>query len=90
MHYKLALIGFGNVARSLARLLMRKEESLKMQGITFSFTGISTGSHVLPSTQADSIFKKHWSWLRAEKIFHLYPAHRSKIRWMSLKIAKPM
>jgi homoserine dehydrogenase len=45
MHYKLALIGFGNVARALARLLVRKEELLKGQGITFSFTGISTGKH---------------------------------------------
>lgn len=45
MHYKLALIGFGNVARSLARLLIRKQDLLKGQGITFSFTGISTGSH---------------------------------------------
>ena len=45
MHYKLALIGFGNVARSLAKLFLRKEELLKAQGITFSFTGISTGKH---------------------------------------------
>ncbi len=45
MHYKLALIGFGNVARSLAKLFLRKEDLLKQQGITFSFTGISTGSH---------------------------------------------
>ena len=45
MHYKLALIGFGNVARSLARLLIRKQELLKGQDITFSFTGISTGKH---------------------------------------------
>ena len=45
MHYKLALIGFGNVARALARLLVRKEEQLKQQGITFSFSGISTGRH---------------------------------------------
>jgi len=45
MHYKLALIGFGNVARSLARLLIRKQDLLKEQGITFSFTGIATGSH---------------------------------------------
>jgi len=45
MHYKLALIGFGNVARSLAKLFLRKEGLLKQQGITFSFTGISTGSH---------------------------------------------
>lgn len=46
MHYNLALIGFGNVARALARLLLRKEDLLKSQyDITFSFTGISTGRH---------------------------------------------
>jgi homoserine dehydrogenase len=45
MHHKLALIGFGNVARALARLFLRKQDALKAQGITFSFTGISTGRH---------------------------------------------
>ncbi len=46
MHYKLALIGFGNVARALARLLIRKQELLKSQyDVTFSFTGIATGRH---------------------------------------------
>ncbi|MDO8754350.1 MAG: homoserine dehydrogenase [Anaerolineales bacterium] len=46
MHYKLALIGFGNVARALARLLVRKQDLLKSKyGLTFSFTGISTGRH---------------------------------------------
>ncbi len=46
MHYNLALIGFGNVARALARLLIRKQELLKSKyDITFSFTGISTGRH---------------------------------------------
>jgi homoserine dehydrogenase len=46
MHYKIALIGFGNVARSLARLLVRKQELLKSKyNVTFSFNGISTGSH---------------------------------------------
>jgi homoserine dehydrogenase len=45
MHYKLALIGFGNVARALARLFLRKQDALKAQGITFSFTGLSTGRH---------------------------------------------
>ncbi len=45
MHYKLTFIGFGNVARSLAKLLLRKEDLLKQQGVTFSFTGISTGRH---------------------------------------------
>ena len=43
MHYKLALIGFGNVARALARLFVRKQDALKAQGITFSFTGIPAG-----------------------------------------------
>ena len=46
MHYKLALIGFGNVARALARLLIRKQDFLKSQhDVTFSFTGIATGKH---------------------------------------------
>jgi homoserine dehydrogenase len=46
MHYKLAYIGFGNVARSLARLLERKRAVLKDKyGLTFSATGISTGRH---------------------------------------------
>src|SRR5689334_20413323 len=46
MHYKLALIGFGNVARSLARLFIQKQGVLKSKhDITFSFTGISTGRH---------------------------------------------
>lgn len=46
MNYNLALIGFGNVARALARLLLRKKDLLKSQyDITFSFTGISTGRH---------------------------------------------
>lgn len=46
MHYNLALIGFGNVARALARLLLRKQEFLKSTyDIIFSCTGIATGRH---------------------------------------------
>lgn len=46
MHYNLTLIGFGNVARALARLLIRKQDLLKSKhDVTFSFTGISTGRH---------------------------------------------
>ena len=46
MHYNLALIGFGNVARALARLLLRKQELLQSQyDVTVSFTGIATGRH---------------------------------------------
>ncbi len=44
-HYKLALLGFGNVGRALARLFLEKEETLRSDyGITFSITGVATGS----------------------------------------------
>lgn len=44
-HYNFVLLGFGNVGRALARLMLEKEEHLKREyGITFSFTGIATGS----------------------------------------------
>ena len=47
-HYKLCLVGFGNVARALVRLMMRKAGTLEQQyGVTFSFTGIATGAHGL-------------------------------------------
>jgi homoserine dehydrogenase len=46
MHYKLAFVGFGNVARALARLLVRKQTLLEKEyDITFSVTGIATGRH---------------------------------------------
>ena len=46
MHNKLAFIGFGNVARSLVRLLERKHDLLNRDyGITYSITGIATGRH---------------------------------------------
>jgi homoserine dehydrogenase len=46
MHHTLAFIGFGNVARALARLLERKRGLLESKhGITFSVTGIATGRH---------------------------------------------
>jgi homoserine dehydrogenase len=45
-HYNLALLGFGNVGRALARLLARKQGELESRyGITFHVTGISTGHH---------------------------------------------
>ena len=45
-HYKLALLGFGNVGRALAQLLIRKQKELKEKyDITFSVTGIATGRH---------------------------------------------
>jgi homoserine dehydrogenase len=46
MHYKLAFLGFGNVGRSLAELLLRKQTELEDKyDITFSVTAIGTGSH---------------------------------------------
>ncbi|MBT3323370.1 MAG: homoserine dehydrogenase [Anaerolineae bacterium] len=45
-HYKLAFLGFGNVGRALAELLIRKEKDLKEKhDISFSVTGIATGRH---------------------------------------------
>ncbi len=46
MHHNLCFIGFGNVARSLVRLLERKRGLLKSKyDITYSITGIATGRH---------------------------------------------
>jgi homoserine dehydrogenase len=46
MHYKLAFLGFGNVGRSLAELLLRKQTELTNDyDITFSVTAIGTGAH---------------------------------------------
>lgn len=45
-HYKLALLGFGNVGKAFAQLLLRKQNDLQKDfGITFSVTGIATGRH---------------------------------------------
>jgi homoserine dehydrogenase len=45
-HYKLALLGFGNVGQALARLLLDKQAELKERHhLTFSVTGISTARH---------------------------------------------
>ena len=46
MHHQLAFVGFGNVARALAHLLLRKQDTLKAEyDVTFSITGIATGRH---------------------------------------------
>ncbi|MEW5868839.1 MAG: homoserine dehydrogenase [Chloroflexota bacterium] len=45
-HYRLAFLGFGNVGKALARLLMEKRQELaERYQITFSVTGIATGKH---------------------------------------------
>jgi homoserine dehydrogenase len=45
-HYNLALIGFGNVGKSLARLLIEKENEIQQnKGVTYSVTGIFTHRH---------------------------------------------
>ena len=45
-HFKLALLGFGNVGQALARLLLNKQAELESShDLTFSITGIATGRH---------------------------------------------
>ena len=45
-HYKLALLGFGNVGKALAELLIRKKDDIWTKtDMTFSVVGIATGSH---------------------------------------------
>ncbi len=44
--YRLAFLGFGNVGRALARLLLEKREALRVAyDIDFVVTGIATGRH---------------------------------------------
>lgn len=44
-HYKLALLGFGNVGKALAEMLLRKKDDIRNQrDVTFSVTGVATGS----------------------------------------------
>jgi homoserine dehydrogenase len=45
-HYKLALLGFGNVGQALARLLLEKAEHIRTRyEIEYAVTGIATGRH---------------------------------------------
>ncbi|UCD99364.1 MAG: homoserine dehydrogenase [Chloroflexota bacterium] len=45
-HYKLSLLGFGNVGQALAVLLDKKRDELRREyDIEFSITGIGTGKH---------------------------------------------
>ena len=45
-HYRLVLVGFGNVGRAFTRLLLKKEQELKKDcDVSFCVTGISTGKH---------------------------------------------
>jgi homoserine dehydrogenase len=44
--YKLAFLGFGNVGKALARLLMEKRQEIQEHyGVTFSVTGVATSRH---------------------------------------------
>jgi homoserine dehydrogenase len=46
MHYRLALLGFGNVGKELAKLLLSKRNELEEQhNITYSVVGIATAKH---------------------------------------------
>jgi homoserine dehydrogenase len=45
-HYNLALLGFGNVGRALARLLLNKRAELQAEySLTFAVTGVATARH---------------------------------------------
>jgi homoserine dehydrogenase len=45
-HFALALLGFGNVGKALAQLLLRKSDELKERyNLTFAVTGIYTSRH---------------------------------------------
>jgi homoserine dehydrogenase len=45
-HFKLALIGFGNVGQAFARLLLDKQQDIRQKyDITYRVTGIATGQH---------------------------------------------
>ncbi len=45
-HIAIVMVGFGNVGRALARLLLRKRDLLETQhGFTFQVNGIATGRH---------------------------------------------
>jgi len=45
-HYKLALLGFGNVGQAFARLMLNKRADLgRDYNLTFSVTGLATGRH---------------------------------------------
>ncbi len=45
-HYRLSFLGFGNVGKALARLLLEKESELAQRyQVTFSVTGVATGRH---------------------------------------------
>jgi len=45
-HFKLALLGFGNVGQALAQLLLNKRAELERDyDLTFSVTGVATGRH---------------------------------------------
>jgi len=46
-HYKLAFLGFGNVGKALAELLLCKREQIAARYGTFSVTGIATGRHAI-------------------------------------------
>jgi homoserine dehydrogenase len=45
-HYHLALLGFGNVGRAFARLLLEKRDELSSRyGLSFDVTGVATSRH---------------------------------------------
>lgn len=74
-HVSLALVGFGNVGRAFARLLMRKQELLKRDfDITFKVTGIATGRHGIAIDTEGLDLKRALSLVEAEQNLSLLSA----------------
>lgn len=68
MHYNLAFIGFGNVARSLVRLLERKRGLLQSKpDITYAITGIATGRHGFAVNPDGLDIQKALEWVEGGK-----------------------
>ena len=74
MHYNLALIGFGNVARALARLLVRKRDFYSSHNTTspFRLQAFPQGDMVLQSIRMDSISTKRSSSSKADNPSFLF------------------
>jgi homoserine dehydrogenase len=67
-HYKLALLGFGNVGQALAQLLLRKQDELEaVYNLTFSITAIATGRHGAAIAQEGIEIEKALALMRAGK-----------------------
>ena len=66
-HYKLALLGFGNVGQALARLSWRSNRISRQQyDITYRVTGIATGRHGMALDPDGLDFEKALELIKAD------------------------